>query len=513
MCSVEEAAVLATVPSATLLGARGLPVLVEVHVGQGLPAFSVVGLPDEVCREARDRVRAALVSSGVAWPQKRLTVNLAPSGLRKGGAGLDLPIAVGLLVATEVVPATAIAGLAFVGELGLDGSLRRVNGMVPLGAVLGTAIAVVPADCMREVEVVTGGPVRGVASLAELVGVLRGERPWPDEPPPRSAPAPTVFPDLAEVRGHRLARQALTTSAAGGHHLLLIGPPGSGKTMLAQRLPGLLPPLEPDVALETTMVHSAAGLALPPGGLVTAPPLRAPHHTASTVAMVGGGTAVMRPGEVSCAHGGVLFLDELAEFAPSVLDGLREPLEEGVVRVTRARATVDFPARFLLVAAMNPCPCGASGKPGACRCAKNGRTRYLRRVSGPLLDRFDLRLEVDRPSVDELLGGPPGESSAEVAARVSQARARAAERGVALNARIPSHQLDELAPLTPAAHALLRRELETNRLTGRGLHRVRRVARTIADLEDKGGLVDEDSVVMALSLRIDPTERAREDAA
>jgi magnesium chelatase family protein len=502
---------LAIVPSATLLGAEGRPVSVEVHVANGLPSFSVVGLPDEACREARDRVRAALLSSGLPWPMTRITVNLAPSGVRKTGAGLDLAIAVGVLVAADAVPAESVSGLAFLGELGLDGSVRRVPGIVPLVAALEDRTPVVPPGCEAEAALVARREVRSVSSLADLVAVLASGAPWPPtSTPPPAAPEPAP-PDLADVRGQVLARLAVEAAAAGGHHLLLLGPPGAGKSMLAQRLPGLLPPLEREVALETTMIHSAAGLSLP-DGLVRRPPLRAPHHTASLVAMVGGGTASMRPGEVSLANGGVLFLDELGEFQPAVLDGLRQPLEEGVVRVTRARASVEFAARFQLIAAMNPCPCGASGQPGACRCGEGTRFRYLRRVSGPLLDRFDLRLEVARPGVEELLGVPAGESTAEVMARVHLAREVAAARGYGLSSSIPGPLLDEVAPLTRAARSVLRRELESDRLSGRGLHRVRRVARTLADLRGCHGEIDEEWVSTALNLRIDPLEHARRAA-
>jgi magnesium chelatase family protein len=507
-----EVVVLATVPSATLLGARGRPVTVEVHVANGLPGFTIVGLPDEACRESRDRVRAALLSSDLPWPQRRVTVNLAPSGVRKGGAGLDLPIAVGVLVATELIPAGAAEGMAFIGELGLDGSIRRVPGMVPMADALGEVATVVAPGCVHEARLTARGEVRSAECLRALVAALRGDEPWPGPPPCPPEPPLEPAPDLAEVRGQASARQAVEVAAAGGHHVLMLGAPGSGKTMLATRLVGLLPALTPQAALEVTMVHSAAGVALPVGGLVVRPPLRAPHHTASIVAMVGGGTASMRPGEASLAHQGVLVLDEMAEFHPSVLDGLRQPLEEGVIRVIRAKASVEFPSQFLLVGTMNPCPCG-SGDPRQCTCGDTGRLRYLRRVSGPLLDRFDLRLEVQRPSVEELLGGPPAESTAVVAERVRLARQVMHERAGMLNADIPAHRLDELAPLTPAASRLLRRELEQNRLTGRGLHRVRRVARTLCDLAgDSTGRVDDERMRLALRLRIDPFERVRSAA-
>lgn len=297
---------IARIASATLLGVEGRPVAVEAHVSNGLPGFTVVGLPDAACRESRDRVRAALLSSGLAWPLRRVTVNLAPSGVRKGGAGLDLPIAVGLLVAAGEVRPEALEDVALVGELGLDGTVRPVAGTVPLVDALVAPVVVVPAPAVGEARAVGGHEVRGVGSLRELVDALRGDAPWPDAPGAEPAAAePPAEPDLADVRGQVLGRWALEVAAAGGHHLLLTGPPGSGKSMLARRLPGLLPPLDRARSLEVTRIHSAAGLPLPPGGLVTRPPLRAPHHGASAVSLVGGGTDAMRPGEISCAHNSI----------------------------------------------------------------------------------------------------------------------------------------------------------------------------------------------------------------
>ena len=496
----------ASVRSATLLGIQGTPISVEVHIGSGLPGFTVVGLPDEACREARDRVRAALLSSGCEWPNKKITVNLAPSSHRKGGVGLDLALAVGIVAAQNGLPVNALSNFAFVGELGLDGSLRPVPGAAPLVAAVRDYRAVVAPANVREAAVAEPRDVLTSTTLRGVIDALCGNGSW-EAPSLRNEVIPVAsVTDMADVRGQPAARLAAEVAAAGGHHVLFVGSPGAGKTMLAQRIPGLLPPLAGSDAVTATMIHSAAGAQLPAGGLVTLAPFRAPHHSASMIAMVGGGSGALRPGEVSMAHGGVLFLDEVGEFMPSVLDALRQPLEEGSVRIARANAGITLPARFLMVGATNPCPCGG-GAPGACVCNETARARYVRRLSGPFLDRFDLRVSVSATAVDDLLDVNDAEPTESIRKRVIEVRHISAQRSGGLNARLSPSELDTHAALTQSARLILRRELESGRLTGRGYHRIRRVARTLADLSGCTGVIDDPFVSAALVMRTRLHER------
>lgn len=500
----------ASVRSATLLGVLGSRVDVEVYAGIGLPGFTIVGQPDEVCRESCDRVRAALLSSGFVWPTRRVTVNLAPTGDRKSGACLDLAVAIGLLAAQEIVSADVLGEFAFIAELGLDGSLRSVRGATPLVLALADRTTVVAPGNLNEASAASlsasGSPrVLSAKNLFEVVECLAGRTLWNRTAVGRTASPATngrSFCDMADVQGQPVARRALEIAASGAHHLLLVGPSGAGKTMLAERLVGLLPPLTDEDAISTTMVHSSVQLESPNSGLIRDASYRAPHHSSSMVSMVGGGTALMRPGEISLASNGVLFLDELGEFAPSVLDALRQPLEQGIVRLARARTSVVMPARFLLVAATNPCPCG-EGTPGVCTCDDASRARYLRRFSGPLLDRFDLRVAVSRPNTNELISPLRGESTLEIAQRVAVARKLAFDRCGCANSALTREQLDLATPLSKTAEQRLRRELEAGYLTGRGYHRVRRVARTVADLNGAPEVVDDAHLNLALMMRVD----------
>jgi magnesium chelatase family protein len=477
---------LSRVRTAALWGVEAFPVDCEVDVGPGLPGFVIVGLPDPSVREVRERVWPALRNAGFRPPDRKVIVNLAPAARRKEGASIDLAVALGVLAATEQVPAEPLRNTAALGELSLDGSLRGPRGTLGLAEAVwraGAPSLLCAATAAPEAALVAPLTVRPVAHLGEAVSWLRGIELPRQEPAAPDAAADTA-PDLADVRGQLVARRALEIAAAGGHHLLLVGPPGAGKSMLAQRMPGILPPLEPAEALTVTRLHSAVGLRAPGSGLMRVRPFRAPHHSLSRAALIGGGSPP-RPGELSLAHHGVIFLDEFAETSRDARDALREPLENGRVWISRARGSGCFPANALLVAAMNPCPCGWLGHPKrGCRCTPTDLARYATRVSGPVLDRLDLQIEVPALTAEELLSTGIGEPSSPVRERVLIARRRQRERGV-LNALLSNAALREHGPLDAAGRRLISDAVDRGGMSARAVHRALRVARTIADLADE----------------------------
>jgi magnesium chelatase family protein len=499
-----------------LVGLAGHLVEVEADLSAGLPAVVLTGLPDTALHEARDRVRAAVANSGQTWPNRRITVNLLPATLPKQGSGFDVAIAAALLAGSGELPAASLEGVVVLGELGLDGTVRPVRGVLPMVAAAvqaGMTKVIVPLANAREATVVPGVTVRAIDSLRRLVDFVRGAGPLLDPPPAEPAPPPTG-PDLADVAGQELGRYGLEVAAAGGHHLALFGSPGAGKTMLAERLPSILPELDDAAALEVTALQSIAGVLPPDGRLIRRPPYQAPHHSASQAALIGGGSGLARPGALSLAHRGVLFLDEAAEISGGALQALRQPLETGRVVLARARGTTEYPARVQLVIAANPCPCANPAGDQHCTCAPPVRRRYLAKLSGPLLDRIDIRITLQPLRAAQLLTETaPGTSSAEVAVRVARARQAAKKRwsasGWRVNAEVPGPDLRR-APwrLPPADTAVLHQALDRGLLSARGFDRVLRLAWSIGDLDgrDRPGRAEVDE---AMQLRMGDADERR----
>ena len=500
----------AKVTSLGLSGLAGYVVQVEADLSSGLPQFTLVGLPDSAVKESSERVRSAVKNLHYPWPSSRITINLAPADVRKTGPVYDLPLLVGLLAAQGVLPVPA-PQQAFLGELGLDGTLRPVTGVLPMAlaaVTLGVTELFLPAENAAEAAEAAGLTVYPARSAQDVVLHLCGATPLtPATPEGYDEDGVWLGPDMADVRGQSEARRAMEIAAAGGHNLIVIGSPGTGKSMLAKRLPGILPPLTYEEALETSAIYSVAGLLRGGTGLIKQRPFRSPHHSVSSTAIVGGGS-VPRPGEVSLAHNGVLFLDELPEFSRDSLEVLRQPLEDGQITVSRAAGSATYPSRFQLVAAMNPCKCGYYGHPTRpCTCSPSAVRQYRSRVSGPLLDRIDLCVEMDPIAFDELHAVVPSESSADLRKQVLAARAVQAKRyaapgyeGVRCNAQLTAGQVRRVCRMTPAAERLLRASYDTLGLSARAHDRILRVARTVADLAGKQ-LLDEEALLEALQYR------------